>query len=236
MALQFGWRPLLNDIVNLVKTQIFLEKRFQQLLRDNGKPVRRRVILASTSDNTETIALTSDYGAFSQGFVTQFYASVPKYSQRLITKDEVWASARFRYWLPADPKGVVYKDWVKAKLFGLYPGPQFVYNALPWTWMADWFSNAGDIIENLDAGVASRLAADYFYVMREREERYVSTASGRFYQHDRQKTIVSAHATTFDINRTRSRIKGDPFGFASTQGDLSAMQLSILGALGMSRL
>lgn len=236
IALQFGWRPLLNDIVNLVKTQIFLEKRFKQLMRDNGKPVRRRIQMLSSSDTVVTQDWVKDYGAFDRSFVTQFHRTVPRRMQTKQTTDRVWASARFRYWLPADPGGVVYKRQVLAKLYGLYPGPQFVYNAIPWSWLADWFSNAGDIIENLDVGVAQRLAADYFYVMREREELYSSRATGTFILHERGRPSIVLNATTYDRNVTRSRVVGDPFGFATAQGDLSGMQLSILGALGMSRL
>jgi hypothetical protein len=234
LALQFGWRPLMNDIVNLVKTQFFLEKRIAQLLRDNGKPVRRRTQMMSSSDTQTLQENTNDYGAFHRVFVTQMYASVPQLTIRKHVSDRVWASARFRYWLPADPGGIVYKKRLIAALYGFYASPKFVYDALPWSWMIDWFSNTGDIMANLSADVADRLAADYFYVMREQETRYVSTADGRFYS--RSGGTVSASATTNDRLITRSRIVGNPFGWALSEDDLSLTQLGIMGALGISRL
>lgn len=234
LALEFGWRPLMNDIVNLVKTQVFLEKRVDQLLRDNGKPVRRRIQMLNDSDTQLLQDNLDDYSAFHRTFVSQTYYSVPKLTIRKQVTDRVWASARFRYWLPADPGGVVYKKRLIAALYGFYAAPKFVYDALPWSWMVDWFSNTGDIISNMSADVADRLAADYFYVMREQETRYVSTATGTFRGFNHES--VSASATTNDRLITRSRIVGNPFGWALSEGDLSLTQLGIMGALGISRL
>lgn len=235
LAIQFGWRPLLKDVLTMVTIQRALEKRFDQLLRDNGRPVRRRITLASDSTYSY-YGPAGDYGAFTEQFVTQFYSGSPTYAQTLKVTDKVWASARFRFWLPKGPGNVVWKKAVMAKLMGLYPSPKFVYDAVPWSWLIDWFSNAGHVLSNLDAsGVASRLAADYFYVMREREEHYTSFATGTFYQHSPGNPKVRLKAATHDVRTSRSRLRGDPFGFNTAQSDLSSMQLSILGALAMSR-
>lgn len=122
-----------------------------------------------------------------------------------------------------------------AYLFGLTPTPQVIWNAIPWSWLADWFSNAGDVLSNLDTGVADRCAADYFYVMREKG--IIITYNCDFYL---------ANTTRYEGNHfsldsvaqatTKSRLRGDPFGFHLSEINLNPMQLSILGALGLSRL
>jgi len=109
-----------------------------------------------------------------------------------------------------------------------------IYNAIPWSWLNDWFSNTGDILENLDVGVADRLAADYCYLMQDCQTHREYYAEGKF--HDKAGNIFSVSATSYSVAGTKNRIIGDPFGFSTNPNSLSATQLSILGALGLSRL
>ncbi|DAD50083.1 TPA_asm: maturation protein, partial [ssRNA phage Esthiorhiza.2_22] len=232
LALQFGWKPLLSDIIKTVTFQRAAQKRLAWLLQHNGKPVRRRVDLASTSTTIDT----GHYGGGPYpGFVDYFYRGPRTSSSRRIETDHVWASARFRYWLPDGPRDINWNTAMLARLYGLYPSPSVIWNALPWTWLADWFHTAGDVLENMDGGVANRLAADYFYVMR--EKKYVSVVDSRadmFSYPDYSPVSVNVSATR-EI-AYKSRLAGDPFGFHSQPTNLSAMQLSIIGALGLSRL
>lgn len=233
LALKFGWEPLLRDCVNLVTTQINAQKRIAQLLRDNGKPVRRRIMLQNlVSDPVESSG--SSYSALQPVLVTQFYRSQPKYRGRDYTRDVVWGSARYKYWLPDGPKDINWTIAMRARLLGLKPTPADVWNAMPWTWLMDWFANVGDVLDNLDAGVANRLAADYFYMMRTRELRRDLTAWGNFVRKDGQ--LVDVSGTSFHSSFQKWRVKGDPFGLNTNQNQLTGMQLAIMGALGLSRL
>jgi hypothetical protein len=233
LALQFGWRPLLNDIRNFVLTQIGAQKRLNQLLRDNGRPVRRSCTLF---DNviSESRSTTIAYQVMSPGFVTQYYPR-PGISD-LHTKDydRAWASARFVYHLPDGPRDVNWTTAMKARIFGLYPSPSVVYNALPWTWLGDWFVNVSSMLQNMEAGVADRLAADYFYVMHERGGIQTNTCTSYFLRQSGEEISVSGTSIGNWAHKVRS--VGDPFGWNTPENNLSGMQLSILGALGMSRL
>jgi hypothetical protein len=121
-----------------------------------------------------------------------------------------------------------------ARIYGLYPSPSVIYNAIPWSWLIDWFSNAGDCIENAEAGVANRLAADYFYVMNE----YIITrVRGLTVQlFDRNQQVYQAHGTATATSSFKIRGAGDPFGWGTNPNGLNESQLAILGALGLSRL
>jgi hypothetical protein len=116
----------------------------------------------------------------------------------------------------------------------LYLSPQFCWNALPWSWLADWFSNAGSILENLDVGVADRLAADYMYVMRTKLYTLQHTNTLKLQTLDGSPVPVSV--TSLQQSAISTRLAGDPFGFSTSQNSLTNTQLSILGALGLSRL
>lgn len=233
LALQFGWKPLLNDIRNFVLTQINAQDRLRQLLRDNDRPVRRKCILF---DNTISESRTAQYAyqVMSPGFVTQYYPQPGTTELHTRDYDKGWASARFKYHLPDGPRDVVWTAKMKARIFGLYPSPSVVYNAMPWTWLLDWFVNIGDMLENMEAGVADRLAADYFYVMRARGGRQENTCTSTFVRESGELVSVSGTSVAEWSHKVRS--VGDPFGWNTPENNLSGMQLSILGALGLSRL
>jgi hypothetical protein len=122
-----------------------------------------------------------------------------------------------------------------ARIYGLRPSPAVVYNAIPWTWLIDWFSNLGDIIDNLDAGVADRLAADYLYVMRETTYRRERNVRGALYSSFDLKQY-QYNLTSTAIMSVKTRIKGSPFGFGVNPNSLTDHQIAILGALGLSHL
>lgn len=231
LAYQFGWKPLFKDIVNLVYAQVNAQKRLAQLLRDNGKPVRRRKVLADST--TSTVTDFSDYTWQSPSFVTQFYRRPNQHRWTQVETNIVWASAQFRYWLPPGPRDIKWRRRIIRGLLGGEVTPSVVYNAIPWTWMIDWFTNVGDVISNLDAGVASRLAADYFYVMQ--TTKYQSNLDTIFSGYDISGNPMQVSGTGHAENVVKRRIKGDPFGWSTNQDTLNGMQLSILGALGLSR-
>lgn len=115
------------------------------------------------------------------------------------------------------------------------PSPATVWNAIPWTWLVDYFSNIGHIISNLDNGLAENLAADYAFLMQKKQVIYKRVSTGLFNKFG--GGTESASATTRIVSSTKERTIVDPFGPSfSGLNSLSAKQLSILGALGMSAL
>ena len=234
LALKFGWEPLLRDIISLVQTQMNAQKRLAQLIRDNGRPVRRRVQLSNSTNQVYSATGTSYAVVVAPALVTYFYSGIPAYSDSIYQVDKIWASAQFRYWLPGGPRDINWTRNMKARIFGLNPTPRQLYNSIPWTWLIDWFTNLGDVLNNLSAEVADRLAADRFYIMRE-----VGTEARRDVVvplYDENLIPFSAAGTGITRSVCKTRLHGDPFGLNTSENTLTGMQLSILGALGMSRL
>lgn len=234
LALKFGWEPLLRDVRNMVQTQQTMQKRLKQLLRDNGKPVRMRRELAHSTTEPLVSSGTS-YGNISPGFgSTGFYRKQGLWTSTEYTTNRVWASARMRYWLPGGPRDIAWKRSMMFRLYGLRPSPRAVYNMIPWSWLVDWFTNAGSCLENMDAGVADRLAYDYCYVMREWQSVRLMTGAAHLYHKGGSPYDIELSSTS--VATSRGRGYGDPFGWASKESDLSSTQWAILGALGLSRL
>ena len=230
VAQQFGWNPFFADVVKVVTTQMGMEKRLKQLLRDNGKPVRRKIILAdSSADPSSTTVTTGEaWGMLGCGCKV----GTPRFTQTTRNIDRVWASAQFRYWLPSGPRDIVWTRKMKEALWGLSLTPGQIYQAIPWSWLVDWFTNCGDVYDNLSNGVAERLAADYFYVMRTSGKTITNECD---FQAGWASAPQKFSGVAYSERLVKTRLVGDPFGFATSQNSLTGMQLSILGALGMSR-
>jgi len=233
LALKFGWEPLLRDIRDLILQQKKIESRIDWLLRNNNKPVRTRITLTDTHDVLSDVYAGPGFGIHYPTLATQFYNIRP--DRRTITKkgERWWASARWRIHLPSGPGNIAYRRRLMAELYGLYPTPSTIWKMMPWTWLIDWFSNAGYIIQNLESTMDDRIAADYCYVMRHQWGRTSETSTATYY--DINGGPLKVTSTTHKVRELKTRIVGNPFGF-STNMNLSGMQLAILGALGLSRL
>ncbi len=234
LAVKFGWVPLLRDICNLVDTQIKMQKRLAQLVRDNGKPVRRRIDLRSSSDTEYSYGQA--YGAFAPTISTGFYQGfTPVYKNTITTSEKLWASAQFRYWLPEGPRDVDWTNRLKSRILGSdMPSPKDVWNAMPWTWLTDWFVDVGSMLKSLDTDVADRIAADYLYIMRELSIDGMRETTG-YFRHDAGDYFY-ASAKGYVYAKVKCRDRGTPYGWNVNESLLSGTQLGILGALGLSRL
>jgi len=233
LAEKFGWEALLKDVRAFCETHIYAQRALQQLLRDEGRPVKRRITLNdSTAVNWEDSG-TSNF--LYPSFVTYFYSRPSTWRNTLSRTDRTWASARFRYWLPGGPRDVEWSDMMKARIFGFKPTPSQVYKAIPWSWLAEWFTNVGDMIDNLETSIVDRLAADYFYVMRTIEDKYSFTANASYWRAETME-LVPATASGIRLRGVKTRLHGDPFGYGTPEASLNGTKLSILGSLGLSRL
>jgi hypothetical protein len=105
---------------------------------------------------------------------------------------------------------------------------------MPWSWLADWFANIGDVLENWDPGVAETLINDYAYVMRHSWSGVTATASGTFWT-GRGDGIVKASASTTHELHVKERDVANPFGFALKDDELTSTQQTILAAIGASK-
>ena len=235
LAQKFGWDPLLRDVRDMVITQMTAQKRLNQLLRDEGRPVRRSVKVYESSDTSSSGKISSVDGGTSPGLVSQFYRNGWTSTETEVF-DKVWANAQFRYWLPGGPRDIAWRREILRRINGFRVTPKVIYNAIPWSWLIDWFSNAGSMLANIQSDIADRQAADYGYVMR-----YSGTILRR---NSFVEMLEDAPGTKwFPVSlqcrceaSTKMRANIGPFHPALKENQLSGVQLAIMGALGLSRL
>lgn len=112
---------------------------------------------------------------------------------------------------------------LEALFSGLGITPRVVWDALPWSWLIDYFFNIGEILSNLYGEVVDRQLSTRAYLMQESNVTYTRSGSDGYLHAQIARKVI-----------TKVRRKVDPYGVAIDQ-DLSIKQTMILAALGISR-
>jgi hypothetical protein len=232
LNMEFGIKPLLNDLRDVYKTVIDADKLVEQYQRDAGGVVRRRFEFPSESWTETKVILESavPYLPVSGSILMNRY---PNATGRVIQTDrfyrKTWFSGAFTYYLP--------DDWYTAgrskqmeKLLGLNVTPDVLWNATPWSWLADWFANTGDVISNMTSIAVDGLVMRYAYVMEHtRHVRTYSYSGGNPYNGEPPPGQIVL------TQEVKTRRRASPYGFGLTFSGFSGRQLSILAALGITR-
>lgn len=239
LNLQFGWKPLLSDIRNMYNTYTRLNKRLQQLIRDNGNGVRRRISLGK-EETTTVVSDTSVNYPLAYSHLSPISAGPVGRTRRVQTSfssTERWFAGKFRYYIP----DIGSDQWTRratAALFGANPSPEVLWNVLPWSWLADWFANVGDVVSNLSTNAAGRETLEYGFMMERTETRttteITSSCPGSrlgFYTCPAGSWAYSTRSSRI----VKKRVQSTPYGFGLTYGGLSTYQQSILAAIGVRR-
>jgi hypothetical protein len=146
-----------------------------------------------------------------------------------------WFSGAFTYHLPIGYKsrvGLVSAAAKAGPLLGIELTPETVWNASPWTWAVDWFSNAGDVISNLSDWAVDGLVLKWGYIMEHTLQSVTYTLVGGCRYKPYGLTFASP-VTAW--KETKRREKATPFGFEISWLGMSPRQLAISAALGITR-
>jgi hypothetical protein len=233
LAVNFGWKPLLADIRKVIELFSKLSKRVDFILRNGGIPLHRRT---PSFEPVVTEEVLFEYsGPEDQGWMRDIpfpsgWEDPPgqpgdgqtRFECKLVCRKTVTevASGVFIYYLGDLPPT---KPELRLRLLGLIPNESLLWEATRWSWLVDWFSNFGDVIDNIRANLRDRLVSLYAYSQRHTVREYTWTATNGYY-----------HVRCVRVFDTKRREKIDPFGLAS-EVSLSDLQLGILLALGLTR-
>lgn len=117
-------------------------------------------------------------------------------------------------------------DWVS--LLGVAPNAANLWELIPFSWLVDYFTNAGDVLNNLSYGGANGYYLSYAYTMAHKVRYTRWTWQGSFLG-------VPVTTTVVEHTETKQRIRATPYGFGLDPDGLSPSQLATLAALGISR-
>jgi hypothetical protein len=118
------------------------------------------------------------------------------------------------------------------RVYGVRPGSETAWNLIPLSFVADYWGNTGDVLGNLDAYAQDGLVMPYGYIVSEDEIKHEisGTVLGTFDGRTTAYPISGSFIVTL-----KERQPANPFGFGVSWGSLSPRRLSILAALGITR-
>jgi len=236
LNVEFGWKPLIGDIQDVISGVRRSNDFLSQYERDAGKLVRRRfefpVEESSVAEPqaSTTAVLDPDNGKILVPPIPALRLVKRTYSYR-----RIWFSGAFTYHMPTEnwySRSAIGKLGQQLDtVFGTSLSPEVIWNLAPWSWAVDWFGNLGDVIDNLSDWSIDGLVMKYGYVMEhtiKRVEWHIPGNGG----------LPSPYLFPSDVIaeiETKQRVVASPFGFGVSWDGLSPRQLAITAALGITR-
>ncbi|DAD51425.1 maturation protein [ssRNA phage Esthiorhiza.3_9] len=230
---QFGFRPLVADIRDLIRNIQSLDKRIEQLRRDNDRVVRRRYRFPEERAQ-ETIQYGPNVGA--PILDTYFYVHPGQLEQTITDNKISYFSGAFLYHIPFNQDGSWEQHRAQGRalariIFGVDLNISTVYQAAPWSWALDWVSNVGDTLQNVVSAQEDGLIMKYGYVMESREIQNLLTLSSiRFTWPETDFTTTQSF-----VRESKARVRATPFGFGLDLSTFTPRQWALISAIGISR-
>lgn len=246
LNVEFGWKPLIRDLLSFSRSVKDSNKVLRQMYRDSGagNSVRRSYKFPAETSKTEPDGPKWGYVAPFKCDGSQLdswmLGSGPQpigYRQWQETETRTWFSGAYSYVMPDPPRNFVGNldkwDAEANKLFGTRLTPEVLWNLAPWSWAADWFSNTGDVLSNISAFGSDSLVLRYGYIMRKTRVMNCSMWQGYVNHPDGSARFVQAQEHTG--SETRVRLRATPYGFGIDMGALTPRQIAIAGAVGLTQ-
>jgi len=229
---QFGIAPTISDVKSILSASSRAEKALERLIPYTNRDVRRRIVVSSDdkSEMTETAGRYPCYG----GIPTSYTTSSGTLRTTTTTSRRIWYSGTFRQReIPAQgPLLESLKSFNRT--YGAAPSVLMAWNLVPYSWLVDWFANAGDVFKNFSYLGMDGWYQRYGYVMAETTMTITKTWSGRIaLSVNGPLTPVSTEVTT--TYHVKQRLRASPYAFGWNFDGLSDFQKTILAALGMTR-
>lgn len=239
LSYHFGWAPFVRDLYKLQNLYRNYDRAFARLRRQNNKWTKRYGSVLQEYSQTDVNDHWSENGPNLYPTLTSANYRFPVSGRPLkfgnwidykLSARSVWYEAVQKFYVPIYDRvgqSEYHRRMATIRSLGLTVSPSVVWNLLPWSWMADWFSNAGSIANNITNTIQNGLTSKYAYIMSHQKVQHITEHTAYFAPGDR----------TFRFGKlieSKRRWHASPFGFGLKSGTLSPYQWSILGALGLS--
>jgi len=132
---QFGWKPLISDIKKALDFSSQVDKRLKEMnnLYKQGGQHSSRKCGSDTVSSQSRVVLCSE-----SGFLAYANKSITTTARR-------WATVRWTAPMSAPkPSNDAMRKKARQAVSGLYLNASTAWDAIPWSWFIDWFSNFGD--------------------------------------------------------------------------------------------
>lgn len=236
---QFGWKPFLKDVGDMYDLVTNYTNHLTRTTGKNDKWQKRRFFedTVSTSKVVENFTRSKNHVLFRTYLAPAIGSNTCQSVSVKITRETVtryWYEGSFKYYRPEFDESSDMHPRVRAArqfltLAGANVSPSLIYKVTPWSWLLDWFSSVGDSVQRIEDMITGQVVTRYMYLMRETYDRYV-------YQTEHVFPNTRIACTSYQEVRVKRRVDGSGlYGFQGSPRSLSATQLGILAALGLSR-
>lgn len=234
LNIEFGIKPLISDLQGTAQAIVEAAERLKQLERDSGRLVRRKFRFPVRE---ETFTSVQTGGSATPINWSNTYLWANYQGNRLVTtttyKTDRWFSGAFTYYLNLGERqrNQMYAAADNARLLlGIKLDAEVLWNLAPWSWLADWFGNVGDIMTNVSHFSRDGLVMPYGYMMSESSVHQMADAWLNW------KDPAGPSQLRDHVSYVRKqRRPANPFGFGLSDMMLDSRQVSILAALGITR-
>lgn len=236
---QFGLAPMVRDLMAFSRVASGGLSTLENLLANNGKLIRRRYRFPHetfSSESGQTSPLS--FNPFTVGGgnqLEQYYDGGWRGYTQARTSRKTWFSGAYQIHMPTDKEPMSRLHEAVNKLrwdYGLEMDFSTMWNLAPWSWLIDWQTNLGDVIQNISKMSDESVVLHYGYVMQETVTTYTTEGSGVFNKNTEPNRGLPAFALKVHQKR---RLRATPYGFGLSFGSLSTNQKAILAALGITR-
>jgi hypothetical protein len=231
LAVAFTWAPFLREVTNITNAYLDRAETIAQFERDSGRLVRRRIVLENERYADPPINMGASYGWPSGS--SYLWSGPGELTQHNSYQRRTWFSGAFTYYVNFPGSGLLHARGaqLRHRLFGAGITPSALWNIAPWSWLADYGTNIGDVMTNMTQFSRDNLVARHAYVMS------TATAVREYKLRGLQpRTGPPIEATLMLKTTSKLRARGSPYSFAITPQPLSGRQTAILAALGLTRL
>lgn len=233
---QFGWVPFINDLRKFNRVFQNAAAIKSRLTFENNRWIHRRATLLDDYQETQ---LAGDFGMRVEpagDLVNILLNGSPHWRVIERKRSLITTSGVFKYYRPEFDATL--PDYGSAwntvqrqlTMYGARITPSNIYKAVPWTWLIDWFTDFGSVIDRAQDWALDSIVCKYLFLMRH-EHREVVLQQHMPFKTGGPRTFEFSRLTDVKIRRESD----SPYGFGLSWSGLSPRQLAILGALGISR-
>jgi hypothetical protein len=233
---QFAVAPTIDDVRSLRHAAENSEKIIAQLERDSGKVIRRKYAFPVEESTIVEFDVGQSFAYLGGNSPTAYEMLI---SHGRLTQRSTYSLSRrfsgaFVYHLP--PKGTWRRKIAQLDaVYGIKPGIDTAWNAVPFSWMADWYGNMGDVMTNLNAFASDGVALKYGYITS-RSRRTITYDFSIPIRPFGSMNEWKLYSGTLEFAFTSlTRVPAAPFGFGLSGGVNSPRRAAIVAALGISR-
>jgi hypothetical protein len=162
---QFGILPVVSDAKSFTEAASTFSETISQYRRDAGKVVRRKAGPYVLEESTSVRNYSNSLITPGRSTLSAFLVNSPKLTVTTKIKREIWYSGAFEYYIPEDMSRLEELIFEWNRVYGIVPDPADIWELLPFSWLADWFTNSGNALRHLFLQASEGATQRYGYAM-----------------------------------------------------------------------